>query len=90
MEHPTEEVLLRFVLGATGREENGQVVRHLLARCPTCAAALRRNLREPPLDPPPDPGAYDEALDRLTAMLLELPAGAKPPPGRKAKVLSLL
>jgi len=92
MENPTEDVLLRFVLGATDRQENRQVVRHLLARCPTCAAALRSIRREPPLCPPPDPGAYDQAFDRVAAMLLELAGPAKPPPRQTTarNVLSLL
>ena len=70
MEHPTEDVLLRFILGGTSRQENRQVVRHLLSRCPHCAAALRTLSRQPPLGPPPDPTAYQEALDRFAAKLL--------------------
>ncbi len=69
MEHPADDVLLRFLLGATDRQENRQVVRHLLARCPRCAAALRRMRKEPTLDPPLSPDAYDAALDRAAARL---------------------
>ena len=80
MEHPPEEVLLRFVLGATSGEENHQVVRHLLARCPSCAAALRKMLAEPPLDPPLAPEAYDAALDRVAARLRKLTSPQTPAP----------
>ncbi len=41
MEHPSQDALLRFVLGAASRQENRLIVRHLLARCPACAAAVR-------------------------------------------------
>lgn len=72
MEHPADDVLLRFILGATDRQENRQVVRHLLSRCPSCAAKLRRMWKEPPLDPPLGPDAYDAALDRTARWLREL------------------
>src|SRR5262245_59470503 len=62
MEHPADDVLLRFLLGAASRQENRAVVTHLLARCPRCAAALRQ-MKLPPVDP----AAYDEALDRFAA-----------------------
>jgi hypothetical protein len=75
MEHPPEDVLLRFILGAASRQENRQVVRHLLARCPSCASALRTLKRKPP----PDPDAYDQALVRLAAKLQELTRRATPP-----------
>jgi hypothetical protein len=70
-EHPSNEALLRFVLGATSRLENRTIVRHLLARCPACAAVLKRLKPEPP----GEPADYDEALDRLAVWLREL-AGA--------------
>ncbi|HYU33460.1 MAG TPA: hypothetical protein VEW48_14990 [Thermoanaerobaculia bacterium] len=76
MDHPSKEVLLGFVLGAASRQENRMVVRHLLARCPACAATLRKLRQEPPLSPPPDPGAYDPAIDRLATLLERL---ARPP-----------
>jgi len=62
MEHPTAEILLRFSLATASRQESRQVVRHLLARCPACAAVLKGLLA-----PPVDPGVYDQALDRLAA-----------------------
>jgi hypothetical protein len=70
--HPTDEDLLRFLLGATSRQENRQIVRHLLTRCPSCAATLQTMKPEPPVDP----GAYDEALERFAARLREM-AGAE-------------
>jgi hypothetical protein len=76
MEHPPEDTLLRFLLTATTRQENRQIVRHLLARCPSCAAALRRMWKQPPADPPLAQDAYDAALDRFAARLREL---ARPP-----------
>ena len=78
MEHPAEDVLRRFFLVAASREENRQVVRHLLARCPACAAALKR-LRLEPM-PPVAPGAYDGALARLMERAQELTGGTKPAP----------
>lgn len=66
MDHPAEDVLLRFLLGAASRQENRQIVRHLLARCPSCAAALRRMKPDGPIEPPVDPAEYDQALDRIT------------------------
>jgi hypothetical protein len=67
-EHPSDEALFRFVLGVTSRLENRTIVRHLLARCPVCAAVLKRLKPEPP----GAPADYDEALDRLTVWLREL------------------
>ena len=78
MEHPPPDLLLRFLLGSTSRPENRQVVRHLLARCPSCAATLRQLRREPSLSPPPSPEAYDPALARAAAFLREL-CQKKPP-----------
>jgi hypothetical protein len=64
-QHPAEGDLLRFLVAATSRQENRQIVRHLLTRCPACAAALRAMRPEPPVDP----GAYDGALERFAARL---------------------
>jgi anti-sigma factor RsiW len=87
MEHPTQEVLLSFVLGASTRAERRLVVRHLLARCPTCAATLRTLRNEPPCQPP-RPEEYDAAFARAFAFLRQLDrrevdgnAGAVPRPG---------
>jgi anti-sigma factor RsiW len=80
MEHPSQEVLLRFILGAASRQESRQVVRHLLARCPACAAAFREIRREPPLAPPPRPEAYDQAFTRAAAFLRALARKENPPP----------
>lgn len=81
MEHPAQETLLRFLLGATTRQENREIVRHLLARCPACAAALRAMNRVPPLAAPPGPAAYDEAFDRIAKWLHEWTRGMQPAPG---------
>jgi len=72
MEHPPKDLLLRFALNATSRQENRLVVRHLLARCPSCAATLRVMSQEPPLYPPPGPETYDPVLDRLVAFVREV------------------
>lgn len=86
MEHPAEDVLLRFFLGTTSRQENRQIVKHLLARCPVCAAALR-SVKPGPVDP----SAYDEALDRFAVKLRELARETNPPPWRApANLLSFL
>lgn len=71
MDHPTDNVLLRFLLGEPSRQESRQVVRHLLSRCPDCAAALKTLSQQPPLGPPPSPIDYQEALDRFAARLRE-------------------
>jgi len=91
MEHPGDDVLLRFLLGATSRLENRQVVRHLLTQCPSCAAALRKMRKEPPLAPPLSPDAYDAALDRVAARLHELTSPPKPtpPPPPRLTLLSV-
>jgi hypothetical protein len=81
MEHPADDVLFRFLLGTSSPEENRQVVRHLLARCQVCAETLRKMKREPPVEP----DAYDEALDRCTARLRKC-AGAPKPAPRQARV----
>lgn len=78
MEHPTPDVLLRFLLGAASRPESRQVVRHLLARCSSCAAALRELRSEPPLGPPPGPEVYDPAFDRAAAFLRKLSQNGRP------------
>jgi hypothetical protein len=70
--HPSDDDLLRFVLGTTSRPENRTIVRHLLARCPACAAVLKRVKPEPPVEP----ADYNEALDRLAARLRELGGGS--------------
>lgn len=82
MEHPTEDVLLRFTLCAASRQENRQVVRHLLSRCPSCAETVRKLREEPPPDPPISPDAYNPALDRLIARERELTAAPHPAPPR--------
>ena len=50
------------------------VVRHLLARCPVCAAAWKELRREPWSSPPADPDAYEPAFERA-ALLAETAAG---------------
>jgi hypothetical protein len=64
MEHPTRADLLRFLLGTTSRQENRLIVRHLLANCPACTAALSQMWKEPIA-----PTAYDQALDRFQEQL---------------------
>ena len=92
MKHPADDVLLRFILGTTDRQENRQVVRHLLARCPACAAILRKMRKEPPANPPISPEVYDAALDRAAAWLREITGGTNPAPrpSPAAVFLSLL
>jgi len=60
VEHPSEDALLRFLFGATSPLDNRWIVRHLLARCPFCAQALRR--LSPSL--PMEPGACGRACAR--------------------------
>jgi len=69
MQHPSQEVLLRFALGLASRAENRQVVRHFLARCSSCAATVRQLLREPP---PQSLADYDPSFEKVTAFLEKL------------------
>ena len=80
MEHPTEDILLRFILCVATRQENQWVVRHLLTSCSSCAATLRKLRKEPPQDPPLAPDAYDQALDRLTARVRAAGEAGRPLP----------
>jgi anti-sigma factor RsiW len=41
LDHPTPDLLLRFLLGETSKSESRAIVRHLVAGCPACAAVLR-------------------------------------------------
>jgi hypothetical protein len=54
------QILHRFVAGTASGRERRQVVRHLLAGCGPCAAAVRSAFR-----PAMEEGAYDGALARL-------------------------
>jgi hypothetical protein len=65
MDHPAEDVLLRFAALEASRAENRLVVQHLLAKCPECAARIRKAFR-----PEHDPAEYDAALDRAFARVL--------------------
>lgn len=59
MTHIPEATLRRFAEGTASREENRRVVRHLLARCEPCAAAVRSFLR-----PPVAEESYDDLIAR--------------------------
>ncbi len=59
MTHIPEATLKRFAEGTASRDENRQVVRHLLARCPACAASIRSFLR-----PPVSEESYGELIAR--------------------------
>lgn len=68
-DHFSREVLARFLQSALPREENRDLVRHLLGRCPACSRLLQeiareggyqwliRGLAETSLSPEPDRGA---------------------------------
>jgi len=72
-----DEVLHRFATGTASRRECREVVRHLLARCGTCAGRLRSVVQ-----PPIEEGVYDDALARMNAMARGLPpAGSDRRPG---------
>jgi hypothetical protein len=75
-DHFSREVLARFLESALPREENRDLVRHLLSRCPGCSRLLQevareggyqwliRGLEETSLSSEPDRGA--EILARLS------------------------
>jgi hypothetical protein len=72
LDHPPDELLARFLRCGTTNEENQLVVRHLLTRCPACAARLQH------LEPKPAPAiAYDEALERFVAKARRWRAGTE-------------
>jgi hypothetical protein len=64
MTHIPEATLRRFAEGTASREENRRVVRHLLARCPACAASIRSCLR-----PPVSEESYDELIARAVRIV---------------------
>jgi hypothetical protein len=67
VEHPSEETLKRFVTGKASREENREVVAHLLKGCAPCATKVK-SLMEPSSVAGP---SYDPSLERFDAGLLE-------------------
>ena len=69
MEHPSDEILQRFVTGKASREERLAVVAHLVHGCSRCARKLR-DLMEPQ---PVASDAYEAAFDRLHGLVQ--PAG---------------
>jgi len=65
-EHPSEEILKRFVAGAASSQESRAVVAHLLKGCAPCATKIRRLME-------PDSvagGSYEKALDRFDQELV--------------------
>ncbi|MEO6194266.1 MAG: hypothetical protein ABIS20_14755 [Thermoanaerobaculia bacterium] len=67
MEHPSEDILQRFVSGTASREEGRTVVAHLVKGCPACARKLR-DLMEPKAVPR---SAYEDPLNRFDQGLVE-------------------
>jgi len=67
VEHPSEETLKRFVTGKASRDENREVVAHLLKGCALCAAKVK-SLIEPDSVAGP---SYDPSLERFDSGLLE-------------------
>ena len=67
MEHPSEEILKRFVAGTSSRDESRSVVAHLLKGCAPCARKIRI-LMEPAKV---RRSGYDSALERFDQELVE-------------------
>ena len=67
MDHPSEDILRRFVSGTASREESRTVVKHLVKGCPACARKIR-DLIEPKAVPGP---AYEGPLNRFDQGLIE-------------------
>ena len=75
MDHPSEDILRRFVTGTASREESRTVVKHLVKGCPACARKIR-DLMEPKAVPD---FAYEEPLARFDQGLIEgLESSASP------------
>jgi hypothetical protein len=66
MPHVPFTVLQRFAAGTASREENRQVVCHLLGRCEGCAAAIRIAL-VPRVSEAEHAAAIDRVFDRFLA-----------------------
>lgn len=78
-QHPSSELLERFLRHDTGAAENRQVVRHLLSGCPECQRVTRalwvlgedeiRLLRQELVRPRPrrDPAEYGAVFDQVAA-----------------------
>lgn len=60
MRHLSKELIDRFFALSASREENRQLVRHILSGCPACTALLRSWLQ-----PAIDPEEYERLLDRF-------------------------
>ena len=67
MDHPSEDILQRFVSGTASREESRMVVKHLVKGCPACARKIR-DLMEPKAVPG---SFYEDPLDRFDQGLIE-------------------
>ena len=67
MDHPSEETLKRFAAGTASREENRNVIAHLLKGCAACAQRLKALM-----EPASVAGvSYDAALDRFDEGMIE-------------------
>jgi tetratricopeptide (TPR) repeat protein len=70
-EHFPRETIERFMEAELSREETREIVRHLLARCRVCLAAVGAAARRNDLmsgregGPAAAPGVYDEIFDRI-------------------------
>ena len=67
MDHPSEDILRRFVTGTASREESRTVVKHLVKGCPACARKIRE-LMEPKAVPG---SAYEDSLTRFDQGLID-------------------
>jgi len=67
MDHPSEDILQRFVSGTASREESRIVVKHLVKGCPACARKIR-DLMEPKAVPG---SSYEDSLNRFDQGLIE-------------------
>ena len=67
MDHPSEETLKRFAAGTASREENRNVIAHLLKGCAACTQRLKALM-----EPASVAGvSYDAALDRFDEGMIE-------------------
>jgi hypothetical protein len=61
VEHPSNEVLMRFANGKASRKESRGVVAHLLKSCRSCQEKIKAFLEPHPVAR----GAHEEVLDRF-------------------------
>jgi hypothetical protein len=73
MDHPvSQNSLKKFAAGTSSREENREIVAHLLKGCPSCSGQMGAYMR-----PEIAADAYDAIFARLSTAAVPIPQGGK-------------